>query len=241
MHTRNNRQRRRGACYMLLQPFHDILCHLAVGTHGVLHTCRSLIQMTVCSTNVPLTSRLRTRSGPKSGGAGLHRPGLPRAGFPFLIFMNMLQASFGVRVPALSGGAGGVASFTSNVPHSGTKLTGVQGAKLPTRAGKRAYNRACRRAQMWGFTKYRGRIMTAQDLRGTSMAQAPSRATTAKAPHPTRHRIRVFSWNAGGRGTVQDGLLAWIKHADYDMLPLHPLKRVLSRTKTWWRPHCGFP
>ena len=228
--TRNNRRRRRGACRMMLQPFHAILPHFTAGAYGALHTCRSLILETASLTQMLLTSRSRTRSGPKSGGAGLHRQRQPRAGFRFLIFMNMLQASSGVRVPALSGGAGGVANFASTVPDFGTKLTGVQGAKLPNRAGKRAYNRACRRAQLWGFTKYRGRILTAQDLRGTSRAQAPIRASVPRAPHATRHRIRVLSWNAGGMGTVQDALLDWIQRANYDMVFIQETKWKFSNT-----------
>ena len=58
---------------MMLQPFHAILPHFTAGAYGALHTCRSLILETASLTQMLLTSRSRTRSGPKSGGAGLHR------------------------------------------------------------------------------------------------------------------------------------------------------------------------
>ena len=114
---------------------------------------------------------------------------------------------------------------------SGTKQVG-QG-RFNMQAAKRAYKRACRRAEVSaaGGTWYRGRWMTRSDLDSRYVSSAHIRHfSQAVARHSfggskIKH-LSLLSWNAGGLAThTWDGLQNWLATQQI---------QICCIQETWW-------
>ena len=133
-------------------------------------------------------------------------------------------------------------------PHTGFpwKSTGKGQKGTPAAlVAKRSYQRALRRASIYGWTSYRGQILHA-DLGGSKPMPAPStkRQMAIGQCRPGK-RAAVMSWNVGGlTSEINQELLQWIAQTQVDIILLQGTRWREDRT---WSSHdysfvqCGEP
>ena len=126
---------------------------------------------------------------------------------------------------------------------SGAKNSGYgdAGAANLSKARKRAYRRARRRAEANGITIYRGRWRSAKSLGTTSVQQpAQTRAVTQSPARPTRQakpRIRALTYNIGGMdATTYDVFCDWLQQQqDAEIIFVQEIHWGLGKTESNWR------
>eukprot|EP00435_Cladocopium_sp_Y103_P006280 s4171_g2.t1 len=86
-------------------------------------------------------------------------------------------------------------------------------ANIPKSVRKRSYLRAARRAHRFGFTWYRGQLVTSKEFPrpGPSLPSSGSSRNLAPPQRQMRRRLTCLSWNAGGLSKATwDLTLQWI-------------------------------
>eukprot|EP00435_Cladocopium_sp_Y103_P029234 s664_g7.t1 len=95
-------------------------------------------------------------------------------------------------------------------------------ANIPKSVRKRSYLRAARRAHRFGFTWYRGRLVTKNDFPcpAPPMTSPGPSCNVAPPQRQSRRRLTCLSWNAGGLSQAAwDLTLQWIdEQRDLDLI-----------------------
>eukprot|EP00435_Cladocopium_sp_Y103_P052586 s2661_g16.t1 len=157
----------------------------------------------------------------------------------FVVFLNIQRSVWGEGSTDImvSGGAVFTAKQHDVEPE---KIYGSPCyANIPKSVRKRSYLRAARRAHRFGFTWYRGRLVTQCDF--------PCPAPHAPSPVPScnvtptqrqsRRRVTCLSWNAGGLSQAAwDLTLQWIdEQRDLDLIMIQ--ESHWKFTNEWTLPH----
>ena len=116
-----------------------------------------------------------------------------------------------------------------------------------SRARKRSFKRACRRA--WASeeqgTKYRGRWYTHQQLQHSyrpGIAIRTSIVCRSRVRQPRSRRLKIFAWNVGGMAQKWDALMHFADSSDFDVLMISESRWRLTSEWTsprWWLLHNG--
>ena len=116
-----------------------------------------------------------------------------------------------------------------------------------SRARKRSFKRACRRA--WASeeqgTKYRGRWCTHQQLQHSyrpGIAIRTSIVCRSRVRQPRSRRLKIFAWNVGGMAEKWDALMHFADSSDFDVLMISESRWRFTSEWTsprWWLLHNG--
>ena len=127
---------------------------------------------------------------------------------------------------------------------SGTKHAGKDATSfsLYSRARKRAYKRACRRAEQHGQTQYRGQLLTARSLNAAYVSDGLRPTKPDSRPRHTsestgqRARLRVMTWNCGGMTSdLYDVVCDWLSRAGHlDIVVLQETHWGLGKQDATW-------
>ena len=189
-----------------------------------------------------------TRPGPKSGSVScaMRVPFVSKILFLISAF-DTLATGTGVRV----------ARGTTARAGGGLRPAEVRGEQvLPqarlqpqsfSRARKRSFKRACRRA--WASeeqgTKYRGRWYTHQQLQHSyrpGIAIRTSIVCRSRVRQPRSRRLKIFAWNVGGMAEKWDALMHFADSSDFDVLMISESRWRFTSEWTsprWWLLHNG--
>lgn len=131
---------------------------------------------------------------------------------------------------------------TSVVKTHGDEPGLVLGPRNTHSVRKRSYVRALNRAQRFGFSWYRGQLLTSNTCSSDSQ-RAPSAPTATPPPMRTsgikRPRLQVFSWNSGGLAPAKwDHLQQWLHGQALDMVSIQETHWNFSRNWTTSEFHC---
>ena len=195
-----------------------------------------------------------TRPGPKSGSVScaMRVPFVSKILFLISAF-DTLDTGTGVRVArgTTARAEGGLQS--AEVCRS-TEVRGEQvlpQARLQpqsfSRARKRSFKRACRRAWVSEErgTNYRGRWHTHQQLLHSYRPGITIRSTTVcrpRARQPRSRRLKIFTWNVGGMAEKWDALMHFADSSDFDVLMISESRWKFTSEWTsprWWMLHNG--
>ena len=107
---------------------------------------------------------------------------------------------------------------------------------------KRSLLRARRRAHRFGYTWYRGQLLTASAAGSTPVA-TPTKTSTSKnvapPPYVLRKRLTMMSWNAGSLApALWDMLQQWLDENDIDVLMIQETHWPFTREWATDRYHC---
>ena len=174
-----------------------------------------------------------TRSGPKSAGNG-HKHKHTYKQFKWITLAGIFghaQPIAGVRVPDLPEESGGVVTnrlaplWNEAAKHFGERAKQKQPGNWIT---KRAYKRACNRANLTGQTRYKGRILSADQLRAedwrnkAETQHSRRESLNARIQYP---RVSVLTINIGGLNAgLFDELKIYANQSKYQVIHIQETK-----------------